>query len=359
MEGKLEYIALLYIPQRAPFDLWDRDRRHGIKLYVRRVFIMDDAEQLMPNYLRFVRGVIDSSDLPLNVSREILQHSKDIDSIRNGSIKKVLDLLEESTTKDPDKYKIFWREFGQVLKEGVVEDGANRERIAKLLRFSSTHSDADVQTVSFENYVARMKEGQEKIYYVTAETFLAAKNSPHLEIFRKKDIEVLLLPDRIDEWVVTHVTEFDGKPLQSISRGELDLGKLNEESASQDKVEADFTDTLQKIRTSLGDMVKDVRVTHRLTSSPACLVKDEQDLNANFERILKAAGQKVPESKSILEINPDHPIVMHLKDGRDAAHFSDWSRILYDQALLSEGGELDDPAGFVARMNSLFLTCMK
>ena len=282
VEGKLEYIALLYIPQRAPFDLWDRDRRHGIKLYVRRVFIMDDAEQLMPNYLRFVRGVIDSSDLPLNVSREILQHSKDIDSIRNGSIKKVLDLLEETAIRDTEKYTIFWQEFGQALKEGVVEDNANRERIAKLLRFSSTHSDIEAQTVSFESYVERMKEGQEKIYYVTADTFLAAKNSPHLEIFRKKGIEVLLLPDRIDEWVVTHITEFGGKPLQSTTRGELDLGKLDEETASQEKTESDFSDTLQKIRVSLGDMVKDVRITHRLTNSPACLVKDEQDLNANF-----------------------------------------------------------------------------
>ncbi len=359
VEGKLEYIALLYIPQHAPFDLWDRDRRHGIKLYVRRVFIMDDAEQLMPNYLRFVRGVIDSSDLPLNVSREILQHSKDIDSIRHGSVKKVLDLLEELATKNPEKYTIFWREFGQPLKEGVVEDGTNRERIAKLLRFASTQSDTDAQAVSFEDYVARMKEGQEKIYYVTADSFLAAKNSPHLEIFRKKGIEVLLLPDRIDEWVVTHITEFDGKPLQSITRGELDLGKLDEGSAEQEKTQADFTDTLQMIRTSLGDMVKDVRITHRLTNSPACLVKDEQDLNANFERLLKAAGQKVSGSKPILEINPDHPIVVHLKDGGDTAHFGDWSRILYDQALLSEGGELEDPAGFVARMNSLFLTCMK
>jgi molecular chaperone HtpG len=359
VEGKLEYIALLYIPQHAPFDLWDRARRHGIKLYVRRVFIMDDAEQLMPNYLRFVRGVIDSSDLPLNVSREILQHSKDIDSIRNGSVKKVLDLLDETATKDPEKYAIFWREFGQPLKEGVVEDSANRERIAKLLRFASTHSDTDAQTVSFENYVARMKEGQEKIYYVTADTFLAAKNSPHLEIFRKKGIEVLLLPERIDEWVVTHVTEFGGKPLQSITRGELDLGKLDEDSASQEKKVTDFTDTLKKIKTSLGDMVKDVRITHRLTNSPACLVQDAQDLNANFERILKAAGQKVAGSRPILEINPDHAIVVHLKDGGDEAHFDDWSRILYDQALLSEGGELEDPAGFVARMNNLFLTCMK
>jgi molecular chaperone HtpG len=359
VEGKLEYIALLYIPQHAPFDLWDRARRHGIKLYVRRVFIMDDAEQLMPNYLRFVRGVIDSSDLPLNVSREILQHSKDIDSIRNGSVKKVLDLLDETAAKDPEKYAIFWREFGQPLKEGVVEDSANRERIAKLLRFASTHSDTDAQTVSFENYVARMKEGQEKIYYVTADTFLAAKNSPHLEIFRKKGIEVLLLPERIDEWVVTHVTEFSGKPLQSITRGELDLGKLDEDSASQEKKETDFTDTLKKIKTSLGGMVKDVRITHRLTNSPACLVQDAQDLNANFERILKAAGQKVAGSRPILEINPDHAIVAHLKDGGDEAHFDDWSRILYDQALLSEGGELEDPAGFVARMNNLFLTCMK
>lgn len=361
VEGKLEYISLLYIPKRAPFDLWDRDRRHGIKLYVRRVFIMDDAEQLLPNYLRFVRGVIDSSDLPLNVSREILQHSKDIEAIRNGSVRKILDLLGELADKDQDKYASFWREFGQVLKEGVVEDSTNRERIAKLLRFSSTLNDSDVQSVTLADYVGRMQESQKKIYYVSAETFLAAKNSPHLEIFRAKGIEVLLLSDRIDEWVVNHLTEFEGKPLQSITRGTLDLGELDDKDAQEKNKEAatEFKDLLERIQQALADKVKEVRITHRLTNSPACLVREEHDLNANFERLLKAAGQKVSTSKPILEINVGHPMVARLREDAQAAYFADWSRVLFDQALLSEGGELDDPAGFVARMNNLFLAFMK
>lgn len=361
VEGKLEYIALLYIPKRAPFDMWDRDRRHGIKLYVRRVFIMDDAEQLLPNYLRFVRGVIDSSDLPLNVSREILQHSKDIEAIRNGSVRKILDLLEELTDKDKDKYVGFWGQFGQVLKEGVVEDSANRERIAKLLRFASTLNDTDAQHVALADYVGRMKDGQKKIYYVTAETFLAAKNSPHLEIFRSKGIEVLLLSDRIDEWVVNHLTEFEGKSLQSITRGALDLGELDDKDAQEKNKEAaaEFKDLLERIQQALEDKVKEVRITHRLTSSPACLVREEHDLNANFERLLQAAGQKVTTSKPILEINVGHPIVARLREGTQDAHFADWSQVLFDQALLSEGGELEDPAGFVTRMNNLFLAFMK
>jgi molecular chaperone HtpG len=361
VEGKLEYILLLYVPARAPYDLWDRDRRHGIKLYVKRVFIMDDAEKLMPNYLRFVRGVVDSSDLPLNISREILQHSKDIDAMRNGAVRKVLDLLEDTGKKEPEKYAAFWNEFGKAMKEGIVEDAGNRDRIAALLRFSSTHSDTAVQDVSLSQYMARMKDGQEKIYYVTADTFAAARNSPHLEIFRKKGIEVLLLHDRIDEWLVTHLTQFDGKPLQSVSRGELDLGALEdkEEKEQKEKNAAQYDALIERIRKSLGDLVKDVRVTHRLTNSPACLVADAGSLNANFERMLKAAGQDVPKSRPILEVNTVHPIVSRMSSEGDEGRFTEWTRILYDQALLSEGGELEDPASFVARLNSLLLELMK
>jgi Molecular chaperone, HSP90 family len=354
VEGRQEYTQLLYIPARAPFDLWDRERRHGVKLYVRRVFIMDDAEQLMPAYLRFVRGVIDSSDLPLNVSREILQHSKDIEAIRAGSVKKVLDLLEGL---EPEKYATFWKEFGLVLKEGVGEDFANKERIAKLLRFASTHADTPDQTVSLADYIGRMKEGQDKIYYLTAETFAAAKNSPHLEVFRKKGIEVLLLSDRVDEWVVSSLTEFDGKPLQSVAKGGLDLGGLeDEEEKEAQKKEADeFKDLLEKMQETLGDKVKEVRVTHRLTDSASCLVADSGDLSANLERMLKAAGQRVPGSKPILEINPGHPMVKKLKAEMGQERFGDWSHILFDQALLAEGGQLEDPAAFVHRLNGLIL----
>jgi molecular chaperone HtpG len=361
VEGKLEYISLLFVPRRAPFDLWDRERRHGIKLYVRRVFIMDDAEQLMPNYLRFVRGVIDSSDLPLNISREILQRSRDIDAMRSGAVKKVLDLLDDMAAKDKEKFATFWAEFGKVLKEGIVEDTVNRERIAKLLRFSSTRNDGDAQDVSLADYVARMQEGQDLIYYITADGFTTARSSPHLEIFRKKGIEVLLLHDRIDEWVVTHLTHFEGKAMQSIARGDLDLGKLEdqEEKRQHEQSLSESKDLLERITASLGDLVKEVRVTHRLTTSPACLVVDEHGLNANLERILKAAGQAVPASKPILEINTEHPIVAHLKVESDPGRFADWSRLLFDQASLSEGGELQDPAGFVARMNHLLLAMLK
>jgi molecular chaperone HtpG len=354
VEGRQEYTQLLYIPARAPFDLWDRERRHGVKLYVRRVFIMDDAEQLMPAYLRFVRGVIDSNDLPLNVSREILQHSKDIEAIRAGSVKKVLDLLENL---EPEKYATFWKEFGLVLKEGVGEDFANKERIAKLLRFASTHSDTADQTVSLTDYLGRMKEGQDKIYYITAETFAAAKSSPHLEVFRKKGIEVLLLSDRVDEWVVSSLPEFEGKPLQSVAKGGLDLGGLEDEQEKEaQKKEADeFKDLLEKMRESLGDKVKEVRVTHRLTDSASCLVVDSGDLSANLERMLKAAGQKVPSAKPILEINPGHPMVKKLKAEIGLERFNDWSHILFDQALLAEGGQLEDPAAFVHRLNGLIL----
>ncbi|MDA8095143.1 MAG: molecular chaperone HtpG [Betaproteobacteria bacterium] len=357
VEGKQEYTQLLYVPSRAPFDLWDREHRHGVKLYVRRVFIMDDAEQLMPSYLRFVRGVIDSNDLPLNVSREILQHSKDIDALRAGSVKKVLGMLEDLVEKEPEKYQTFWREFGRVLKEGVGEDFANRERIAKLLRFASTQADTEEEAVGLADYVGRMKEGQEKIYYVSADSFPAAKHSPHLEIFRKKGIEVLLLHDRVDEWLVSHLTEFEGKSLQSVAKGELDLGSLEDaQEKSEKQQEADeFKDLVSKVKEALGEQVKEVRITHRLTSSPACLVVDQHEMGANLERMLKAAGQHVAGSKPILEINPHHPIVEKIKAEQEVARFSDWSHLLFDQALLSEGGQLEDPAGFVARLNGLML----
>ena len=355
VEGRQEYTQLLYIPSRAPFDLWDRNARHGVKLYVRRVFIMDDAEQLLPAYLRFVRGVVDSSDLPLNVSREILQESKDIEAIRAGCSKKVLGLLEGLVENEKEKYAQFWKAFGRVLKEGIGEDFANKERIAGLLRFASTHADTPDETVGLADYLARAKEGQEAIYYVTAETFNAARNSPHLEVFRKKGIEVLLLSDRVDEWVVSHLAEFGGKPLESVARGGLDLGSL-EDADEKKAVEQDATalkGLVERIKASLGGRVKDVRVTHRLTESPACLVADEHDVSANLARLLKAAGQGAPASTPILEINPKHPVVQRLKD--EEAKFDDWASVLFDQALLAEGGQLDDPAAFVRRINGLML----
>jgi len=359
VEGRSEYTQLLYIPSRAPFDLWDRQQRHGIKLYVRRVFIMDDAEQLMPAYLRFVRGVVDSADLPLNVSREILQESKDIEAIRKGCTAKVLAMLEALASSeeaaDKEKYAKFWSQFGRVLKEGVGEDFANRDKIAKLLRFASTHSDTADETVSLADYIGRMKEGQDKIYYVTADSFTAARNSPHLEIFRKKGIEVLLLSDRVDEWVVAHLTEFDSKELVSVAKGGLDLGQMEDAAEKEElKQEADALKELtERMSKALGEKVKEVRITHRLTDSPACLVADEHGMSQNLARILKAAGQKGPESKPILEINPKHPVVTRLKD--EKARFDDWSAVLFDQALLAEGGQLDDPAGFVKRINDLML----
>ncbi|MDR0735336.1 MAG: molecular chaperone HtpG [Zoogloeaceae bacterium] len=359
VEGKQEYTQLLYIPARAPFDLWDRNARHGVKLYVKRVFIMDDAEKLMPLYLRFVRGVVDSSDLPLNVSREILQESKDIEAIRNGCARKVLALLESLADSEDaalrEKYTKFWGEFGKVLKEGVGEDFAHKEKIAGLLRFASTHADTAEETVSLKDYIGRMKEGQEKIYYVTAESFKAARNSPHLEIFRKKDIEVLLLSDRVDEWVVGHMSEFDGKPLQSVAKGGLDLGKLEDatEKEAAEKAADEYRELLEKVKKSLGERVKEVRVTHRLTDSPSCLVTEDFDVSGNLARILKAAGQKAPEAKPILEINPHHPAVQHLK--YEEARFDDWAALLFEQAELAEGGQLEDPAGFVKRVNGLML----
>lgn len=359
VEGKQEYTQLLYIPARAPFDLYDREHRHGIKLYVQRVFIMDDAEKLLPNYLRFVRGVIDSNNLPLNVSREILQESKDIDTIRAGVVKKVLGLIEDLSKNEnaegKEKFKTFYQEFGQVLKEGVGEDYANRERIAKLLRFITTQSDTEEPTVSLEIYMQRMKEGQEKIYYVTADSLKAAKNSPHLEVFRKKGIEVLLLSDRVDEWLVSNLTEFEGKQLQSVAKGGLDLGNLEdeEEKEAREKETNAYQELTEKMKETLGEQVKDVRVTFRLTESPACLVADTYDMGGNLERLLKSAGQKVHHAKPILEINPHHPMVQRIKTEED--NFEDWSQLLFDQALLAEGGQLEDPAAFVKRLNELLL----
>lgn len=355
VEGRQEYTQLLYIPGHAPFDLYDRNTRHGIKLYVRRVFIMDDAEQLMPQYLRFVRGVVDSSDLPLNVSREILQESKDIEAIRKGCTGKVLGLLADLAENDKEKYTRFWGEFGSVLKEGIGEDFANKDKIAALLRFASTLADTTDETASLKDYIGRMKDGQEKIYYVTADSFNAAKNSPHLEVFRKKGIEVLLLSNRVDEWVVSNLFEFEGKSLVSVAKGGLDLGKLEdeEEKKEQEKQADELKGLTDKIKGSLTDRVKEVRITHRLTDSPACLVADEHDMSGNLARLLKASGQKAPNSQPILEINPRHPVVLRLQN--EDAHFDDWAAVLFDQALLAEGGQLDDPAGFVKRINQLML----
>ena len=359
VEGRHEYTQLLYVPKNAQFDLWDRNVRHGVKLYVKRVFIMDDAEKLMPAYLRFVRGVVDSADLPLNVSRELLQESKDLDTIRAGCTKKVLGLLEDMAhseeAEEQEKYTAFWKAFGRVLKEGIGEDFANKDKIANLLRFASTKTDTPDETVQLKDYIARMKEGQEKIYYVTAETFNAAKNSPHLEVFRKKGIEVLLMSDRVDEWVMGYLTEFEGKSFQSVAKGGLDLGALEDEAekAEQSKVADEYKELVEKIKASLDKQVKEVRVTHRLTDSPACLVADEHDMGANLARILQAAGQEAPASKPILEINPQHPAVLRLK--YETAHFDDWAQVLFEQALLAEGGKLDDPATFVKRINQLML----
>jgi molecular chaperone HtpG len=358
VEGTNEYTTLLFIPARAPFDLWDRNTRRGVKLYVRRVFIMDDNDKLLPPYLRFIRGIIDSNDLPLNISREMLQHNKQIDAIRSGTVKKILSALENLAKNEPDKYATCWKEFGKVLKEGIVDDFDNKQRLAKLLRFSSTHDDNPTPAISLEDYVGRMKEGQEKIYYITAESFSAAKNSPHLEIFRQKGIEVLLLFDQIDEWASTHLIDFEGKQLQSVTKGELNLGDLEDEEEKKEAEKASDTlkPLLERIKTTLGDKVKEVRITHRLTTSPACLVADEHGMDASLERLLKSAGQGVVGSNPIMEINPQHPIVNALKEETDENRFKDWAFILFDQALLSEGGHLDDPAEFVKRMNEMFVS---
>ncbi len=359
VEGTNEYTLLLYVPSRAPFDMWDRDAKHGVKLYIRKVFITDDAEQLMPRYLRFIRGVIDANSLPLNVSREILQQSKQISTIKSGAVKKVLGMLESLAKNEPEKYEKFWSQFGVVIKEGPVEDHANKDRVAKLLRFASTHNDTDKQDVSLEDYVSRMKEGQEKIYYVTAESFAAAKKSPHLEIFRKKGIEALLLSDRIDEWLVSSLDEFDGKHLQSVAKGDLDLPDLETEEAKkeQEEVSKDFESVLKQIKEVLADKVSDVRLSHRLTESPACLVADVYGMSLNMERIMKDAGQMMGMGgmgrKPVFEVNPTHPLVVRLKNEPDDSRFADLTHILFDQAILSEGGQLDDPSAFVHKLNGL------
>ena len=358
VEGKLEYTSLLFIPARAPFDLWDREQRHGVKLYVKRVFIMDDAKQLLPPYLRFVKGVVDSDDLPLNISREILQQNKVIETIRSACTKRILDLLKKLADKEPDKYKQFWQTFGRVMKEGVIDAPDKREDLAKLFRFKSTLEDTGEETVSLDDYIGRMKEGQKAVYYVTAENYATAKNSPHLEIFRKKDIEVLLLTDPIDEWLVSHLTEYQEKPLASVNKGELDLGDLaDEKSGDEEKETGDekLAELTKRIGDVLDERVKEVRITRRLTESPACLVADEYGMGRHMEQILKASGQQIPMEKPILEINPDHPIVGKLQIEEDENRFGDWANILFEQALLSEGGQLEDPAGFVHRLNSIFL----
>ncbi len=355
VEGRTEYTQLLYLPAKAPYDLWDRQQRRGIKLYVRRVFIMDDAEQLMPVYLRFVKGVIDSADLPLNVSREILQESRDVRAIREGSTKRVLSMLEDLATNDTERYTKFWAEFGQVLKEGIGEDFGNQERVAKLLRFASTASDSNDPSVSFADYLGRMKEGQKAIYYVTADTPAAARSSPHLEVFRKKGVEVLLLTDRVDEWMLSFLTEHEGKELVSIARGGLDLGELADE-AEKKATEAradEWKEVLEKLREALGERVKEVRVSSRLTDSASCLVSDEGEISGHLERLLKQAGQAAPARKPILEINTGHPLVAPLKS--DLARCTNWAPLLFDQAVLAEGGQLEDPAGFVRRLNDLLV----
>ena len=356
VEGRHEYTELLYLPGKAPFDLFERDTKHGVKLYVRRVFIMDDAEHLLPRYLRFVKGVIDSNDLPLNVSREILQESKDVDAIKSGCVKKVLSLIEDLAENQKDKFTTFWSAFGRVFKEGLGEDFANRERLLKLIRAASTHSGDDAQNVSLAEYVSRMKHGQEKIYYVTGDSFAAASNSPHLEVFRKKGIEVLMFTEPVDEWWLGQVEEFDGKKLQSVAKGDLDLGAFEDEAEKkeQEKTAEELKPLVERIKTALGDKVKEVRVTHRLVDSPACLVVDENELSGNLERMLKAAGQKINASKPILEINPQHAVIDRLKLA-DETDFGDWASLLFDQSVLAEGGQLENPADFVKRMNTLML----
>jgi molecular chaperone HtpG len=360
VEGTNEFTLLLYVPGRAPFDLWDRDSKHGVKLYIRKVFIMDDAEQLMPRYLRFIRGVIDADSLPLNVSREILQQSKQINAIKSGAVKKVLGMLEDLADNDADKYQLFWEQFGNVIKEGTIEDAKNKDRVAKLLRFSSTHTDDKTQNISLADYVSRMKEGQDQIYYITADNFAAAKNSPHLEIFRKKGIEVLLLSDRVDEWLVSSLTEFEDKHLQSIAKEQLDLEKFEteEDKQHQEEVSKDFESVLNQMKEVLDDKVNEVKISHRLTDSPACLVTGAYDMSLNMERIMKESGNPMHMmgmggSKPTFEVNPDHSLVKALKTEQDDARFADITHILFDQAVLSEGGQLDDSAAFVHRLNGL------
>ncbi|MAD88161.1 MAG: molecular chaperone HtpG [Pseudoalteromonas sp.] len=361
VEGKTEYTSLLYIPKKAPFDLWNRDRQSGLKLYVQRVFIMDDAEQFMPSYLRFVKGLLDSNDLPLNVSREILQDNKITQAIRKGCTSRVLKMLDRMGKNKPEEYQTFWNEFGKVLKEGPAEDISNKEAIAKLLRFSSTHTDESTENVSLEQYIERMKEGQDKIYYVVADSFEAAKSSPHLEIFRKKGIEVLLMADRVDEWMMSHLTEFNEKQFASITRGDLDLGDLDDEETkkAQEESEKEVEGLVERIKTVLGDKVKEVRFTHRLTDSPACVVVDDNDMSSQMQKLMESVGQAVPEAKPIFELNPDHQLVKHLNVEQDEDKFAQWSDVLLDQALLAERGSLKDPAAFVAKLNKLMLDLSK
>ncbi|WP_158967479.1 molecular chaperone HtpG [Paraglaciecola sp. L3A3] len=361
VEGKTEYTSLLYIPSKAPFDMWNREQKHGLKLYVQRVFIMDDAEQMLPSYLRFVKGLLDSNDLPLNVSREILQDNKVTQAMRQGCTKRVLQMLEKTAKNDAEKYQAFWTEFGNALKEGPAEDHANKEKIAGLLRFSSTHNDSAAQTVSLADYVSRMQEKQEKIYYITADSYQAAKSSPHLEIFRKKGIEVLLMSDRVDEWLMSHLTEFDEKSFQSITHGALDLGDLEDEESkkAQEEAEKQVEGLVERVKTALGEKVKDVKFTHRLTDSPACIVADEQGMTTQMAKLMQAAGQPVPETQYHFELNPEHQLVKLLADVQDEEQFSQWTEVLFDQAALSEQGSLKDPASFVQNLNKLLMNLAK
>lgn len=357
VEGNMAYTSLLYIPKHAPFDLYERDRKQGIKLYVKRVFIMDETEHLMPTYLRFIRGIVDSDDLPLNVSREILQHNRVIDKIRSASVKKVLGMLESMAKNDQEQYAEFWKTFGMVMKEGPIEDFANKDQISKLLRFSSTHADTEIQNVSLDDYIARMKDGQDTIYFITADSFVAAKNSPHLEVFRRKGIEVILMYDRVDEWLVEHLREYEGKKLQSVAKGDLDLGEIEDEAdkKAQEKAEGDFKDVVAKVKDCLSEKAKDVRITHRLTDSPSCLVLDQNDMGLQMQMMMKAAGQNMPVTKPILELNPEHALVKQLQELTDNDKLEDWSHILFDQAMLAEGGQLEDPSAFVKRMNQMMM----
>jgi molecular chaperone HtpG len=360
VEGKLEYTSLLYLPKTAPFDLWNREMNRGLKLYVQRTFIMDDAEQFLPMYLRFVKGVVDSNDLSLNVSREILQQDPAVESMRSALTKRVLDMLAKLAKSKGDDYATFWKEFGQVLKEGPAEDSANKEKIAKLLRFSTTHTDAEAQDQSLEDYVSRMQETQDKIYYVVAENFKTAKHSPHLEVFRKKGIEVLLLSDRVDDWLMNHLQEFDGKQFQDVARGALDLAaESEEEKAEREKLAKESEAVVERLAKVLESKVAEVRATNRLTDSATCLVVGDYDMGAQMRRIMEAAGQPVPESKPILEINPTHPLVKMLDQEADEDRFADLGNILFDQANLAEGGQLDDPAAYVSRLNKLLLEMSK
>ncbi|MEP1552343.1 MAG: molecular chaperone HtpG [Paraglaciecola sp.] len=361
VEGKTEYTSLLYIPSKAPFDMWNRDQKHGLKLYVQRVFIMDEAEQMLPTYLRFVKGLLDSNDLPLNVSREILQDNKVTQAMRQGCTKRVLQMLEKIAKKDPEKYQAFWAEFGNALKEGPAEDHANKEKIAGLMRFASTNTDSEAQTVSLADYISRMQEKQEKIYYITADNYQAAKSSPHLEIFRKKGIEVLLMADRVDEWLMSHLTEFDEKPFQSITHGALDLGDLEDEDSKKalEEAEKEVEGLIDRVKAVLGDKVKEVKFTHRLTNSPACIVADEQGMTTQMIKLMQAAGQPVPEAQYHFEMNPEHQLVKLLADVQDEEQFSQWTGVLFDQAALSEQGSLKDPASFVQNLNKLLASLAK